>query len=195
MRRILAALLVLLTAGVAGCDREPTAPAPSAATLTAPSAELGRRKDGKRPRTHSTRVAHRVAFAGDLQSGPIADVPLDPAAPLGNVSIPVAPLYLPELLDLLGCGADGTSWGPYAGRWTGHLVMTGGARSATINFTAYADDGTPFWMSVEGATRTETVGTTTTTTFRDVKAMAKMDRHPLEVVFPCTSFQVSATRQ
>jgi hypothetical protein len=185
MRRILAALL--LAAGItAGCDLDPTVPG----TTPAPGeARLSKKK------SKTSTTPHTLQFSTDITSEPIPNVMLDPNSPLTNVAHSTTPITLPDVLELLGCGAEGGNWTPYAGNWTGYLALTGDGSTATLNFTAYAADGTPFWLSVDGAATTQKVGTATVLTFTDVTAMAKLDQEPLVIIFPCVTFSITATPQ
>jgi hypothetical protein len=180
MKRLLA--LSLLIVAVAGCEPRLTEPGPAAST-----GEFAKKG------ATSAAVPHTIQFSGDIVSGPIS-VMASSASPLTGVVSSVTPITLPDLPDLAGCGIGGGNWGGYSGNWTGYLALSGDGRTSTLNYTAYASDGTPFWLSVKGATTTQQVGTSTVLAFTNVTAMAKMDRDPLVIILPCASFHITATR-
>src|SRR5688500_15318404 len=135
MGRIIAALL--LTVGtLAGCETRPTNPD---ATPQATEAALAKKGSSS---NSGTRTPHTLQFSTDVNSPPIPTVMLYPGAPFSNLASPNTTITLPDQPELAGCGVDtGGSWAPYAGTWTGYLVVTGSSTSSTLNFTAYAADG------------------------------------------------------
>ena len=180
MRRILAVTL-LLAGGLGGCDFEATESLRSRPS-DAPSE--------KRAST-STRVPHTITFSGDILSGPVT-VTTSASNPFANLGSPTTPLTLPVTPELLGCGETGGNWSPYAGNWTGYLVIEGGASSSTLTFWARDPDGIPFVIGFEAASTTQKIGDATVLSFTDVQVMAKKDQLPLVIIRPCASFSITA---
>ena len=191
MRGLLAAMLIAAGA-LTSCDLEPTNPGAAPAPNEAQLAKKPKNSGG----STSSKTPHVLQFATDITSAPIADVMMYASAPFSDVAHPTTPITLPDVLELVGCGlTQGGNWTPYAGNWSGYLALTGDGSTATLNYTAYAADGTPFWLSVSGATTTQKVETSTVLTFTDVTAIAKLDQEPLIVIMPCTTFSMTATPQ
>ena len=182
MRRILAVSL-LLAGVVGGCDFEPTG---STGSSRPAEARFGKKS------TTSTKVPHVIQFSQDVGGGPVTAM-LTAGNPFANFVSPTTTLVLPATPELLGCGASGGSWGPYAGTWTGYLAIEGGGTSSTLTFYSSDSFGTPFVMAVTAATTVQKVGSSTVLTFSNASMIAKQDKFPLVIIRPCATFSITAT--
>ena len=137
---------------------------------------------------------YTLRFSGDITSGSLGPVALNPNNPWRGISIGNATLTLPVSTDLAGCGSDGTNWGGNAGIWTGDLVIQQRGDFTHLGFQVSVGGSITLNLAVNDPGTSSASGGQFFLKFVNAKAYVGATS-PDPAADPCVTFTVTATPQ
>ena len=186
--KLLTTAAIFLLAVAAGCGYRALAPTPVGAGASASLSPLG-------ATASSSTTLYKLTFTGDIQSGPLGPIALNPNNPWRGVSIGNATLTLPVSTDLAGCGLDRTNWGGDAGIWMGGLVIQQRGDFTHLGFQVSVNGSVTLNLAVNDPSATSSAsGVQFFLKFFNAKAYLGASS-PDPAADPCVTFTVTATPQ
>ena len=171
-----------------GCTGRTLAPTPVVETSASGSALLAT--------ASSSKTLYFLTFSGDIQSGPLGPIALNPNNPWVGLNLNSATLTLPSG-ELHGSGCPGvgtTNWGGNVGPWTGDLDIRQKGNLTHLGFQVSVAGSITLNLAINHNATSSTSGGKFLLTFTNARAYLGASS-PDPAADPCVTFTVTATPQ